>query len=132
MDKDQRKEFKEDLREGRWGVMQFILKFVLPILLVLMVIGWGLQSAGIISMNIERETVQHSRQYTESKQAKMQNLYTQYANLQTEVIDFDAEGKTEQANARRSQQKAILAQMRREVTNIPKSQIPEEIRSILY
>ena len=130
MSKEYRDGMNEVAKDTSWTVMRF-LPVGLLIVAILVMLGWFLQSTGIISMNIDREVVQHSRQYTESKQGMLQNLYTEYANLQTKVVEAEANGATNVADAARAQQGALLAQMKREATNIPNSQIPPEVKRII-
>ena len=128
------KEYRNGMREVKSDVTWTIWKF-LPVIalgiIILVVLGWFLQSTGIINMNIEREVIQHSRQYTESKQAMLQNLYTQYSDLQTKVAEAQANGSTNVAESAQAQQRALLAQMKREATNIPVSQIPDEVKRLI-
>jgi len=117
-------------KEATWTVWRFLPLFIL-VIIILTVIGWGLKSAGIIGMDIEREVVQHSRQFVESKQAKLQSLYTQYVNLQTKVAEANAAGATKVAQATEAQQMALLAQMKREAINIPSHKIPTEVQQLI-
>ncbi len=130
MSEEWRKEIDGVAKDASWTVMRF-LPVGLLIVAIIVVLGWFLLSTGIISMNIDREVVQHSRQYTESKQGMLQNLYTEYANLQTKVAEAEANGSTNVADAARAQQGALLAQMKREATNIPSSQIPPEVKRLI-
>jgi uncharacterized membrane protein len=128
-------EYRDEMRrvskDVSWTIWRFLPIFLL-VIVILTIIGWGLQSAGIIGKNIEREVVQHSRQFIESKQAKLQNLYTQYLDLQTKAIEAETVGATEVVKAVQAQQKAIIAQMRREATNIPTSEVPAEVQRLIY
>lgn len=127
-------EYRQDVNEAvgdaSWTLRR-ILPLLLGVLLVMVLIGWVLQSTGIISMNIDREVTQHSRQYTESKQAMLQTLYTEYANLQTKAAEAEASGQANVAEAVKAQQMAILSQMRREATNIPQSELPVEVGRLI-
>ena len=130
MNDDYRNDVRNTLKEGRWTMWE-VLPTALLVIMIVLAIGWVLQATGIITMNIEREVVQHSRQYTESKQAMLQNLYTQYAQLQTKVAEAEHNGATNVAEMARAQQRALLAQMKREATNIPSSQIPAEVSRLI-
>ncbi|MDO8259900.1 MAG: hypothetical protein Q7T50_00185, partial [Candidatus Magasanikbacteria bacterium] len=101
-------------------------------IIVMMLFGWFLQATGIISMNIEREVVQHSRQYTESKQASLQNLYSQYAGLALQIAKAETDGNINVADAAKAQQIALITQMKREATNIPASEVPVEIYRLIH
>ncbi|MEI7621548.1 MAG: hypothetical protein WCJ51_03355 [Candidatus Moraniibacteriota bacterium] len=120
----------EGIREGAWTLRKLLPWGILGII-ILVVIGWGLHSSEIIDKNIDREITQHSRQYTESKQAILQNLYSQYASLQTGIVEAEANSLTDVAEAKQAQQKALVLQMKREATNIPHDQIPAEIKILI-
>ncbi len=134
MNKEERNEYRDDMnrvaKDSAWTLWRF-LPLGLLIVVLLTFLGWGLKSAGIIGKDIDREVVQHSRQYTESKQAKLQNLYTEYTNLQTKAAQAEAGGQEKVANAVKVQQRAILAQMKREATNIPNSELPSEVHRLI-
>ncbi|MBT3690393.1 hypothetical protein HOE31_00300 [bacterium] len=117
-------------KESAWTFWRFLPLLLLVIVVVLLVV-WSLKSTGIIGKDIEREVVQHSQQYVESKQAKLQNLYTKYVELQTKATEAEFAGVTELVDVYYAQQKAILVQMRREVTNIPSHQVPPEVQKLL-
>ena len=127
---DYRNEAQEVIKETNWTIWK-IIPTLFIVALVITVFGWGLKSAGIIGKDIDREVVQHSRQYTESKQASLQNLYTQYVGLQTKVAEAEAVGSTKVAEAAMAQQMAIIAQMRREAGNIPSSELPSNIQQLI-
>jgi len=128
--KEYRKEAGQVAKETSWTIMRFLPAFIL-VVVVLTLMVWGLKSAGIIGKDIDREVVRHSRQFVESKQAKLQSLYTEYTNLQTKAAEADAVGATKVIDAVYAQQKALIAQMRREATNIPSHQVPPEIQQLL-
>ncbi len=125
-----RNSVNEAIREGSWTVGKLLPWGILG-LIILVVIGWGLHSSEIIDKNIDREVTQHSRQYTESKQASLQNLYSQYTTLQAEVVEAEANSLTDVAAAKQAQQKALVLQMKREATNIPKDAVPSEILPLI-
>ena len=117
-------------REAWWTLWQFWTLLVVGILIVV-AIGWGLKRAGIIGMNIDREVVQQSQQYVESKQAKLQNTYSEYMDLETRRAEASLAGATDVEAALKAQKGALIAQMRREVTNIPDSEVPKEVATLL-
>jgi hypothetical protein len=131
---DRSREYREEARfaikESFWTLRRIVPLF-LGVLSVLVLVGWGLRSTNIVDKDIDREVVQYSQQYTESKQAKLQNLYTQYTNLQIRVAEAEANGQNSIVAAVHAQQKAILAQMKRETTNIPSSEVPEEVERLI-
>ena len=104
-------------------------------LLALVVIGLlyfaGL-SLGILKMDIERENVQHSRQYVETKISLLEKLHTDWLRLDAEIIELTIEeGNESIISAKTAQQKYIVVQMRTEVRRIPDSEVPATIRSFL-
>lgn len=127
---DYRNDAREVIKETNWTIWK-IIPTLLLVAVVITVLGWGLKSVGIIGKDIDREVVQHSRQYTESKQASLQNLYTQYVGLQTKVAEAEAIGSTKVAEAVMAQQMAIIAQMRRKAGNIPSSELPSNIQQLI-
>ena len=128
---DYREEMREIRREATWTIWQW-LPTVIIVLVLLAVIGWMLQSAGIISMNIKRETVQHSQQYTETKGSLLQKLYTDYLQLDAEIAELgQADGSQAIITAKKSQQKAIVIRMRSEADLIPQSQVPSNVSAFL-
>ncbi len=129
-DNDYRDSVKEAIRKGSWTFGKLLPWGILG-LIILVVIGWGLHSSEIIDKNIDREVTQYSRQYTESKQAILQNLYSQYASLQTGIAEAEANNLTDVAEAKQAQQKALVLQMKREATNIPHDQIPTEVKQLI-
>ena len=60
----------------KWGIVTIVVLFLL---------GWLAQSLGIVSMNIEREKIQHSQQYTETKAALLDKLYNDHLTLDSEI-----------------------------------------------
>ena len=125
-----RRDMREVSRQANWTFWKFLPLF-LGVIVVLVLVGWGIQASGIIGKNIDREVTQQSQQYTESQQAKLQNLYTEYTDLQLEAAKYEATDKVELARAVEAQQKALIAQMRRITTNISDSEVPEEVRELL-
>lgn len=125
-----RDEARQVAKNTLWTIGRFLLAILL-IVVILTLVGWGLKGAGIIGKDIEREVIQHTRQYTESKQAKLQSLYTEYTNLQTKAAEAEAAGSTKVAGAVYAQQRALIAQMKREATNIPSSELPTEVAALI-
>ena len=130
MNREYRDETSEFLNEANWTIGKLLPTLAL-IVIVSVVIGWFLTGSGIIKKDIEREVVQHSRQYVEGKQLSLQNLYTKYVSLQTDAVKADSVGKTKVADAIRAQQMALLNQIKREAINIPSSEIPGEVRKLI-
>lgn len=109
-----------------------ILKWGIPTIVTLALLGWLAQSLGIISMNIQRETVQHSQQYTETKVALLNKLYSDYEQLGAEMAELrSVAGNDEIIAAKQAQQRATLKRLRNEAGLIPNSQVPDHIQSFL-
>lgn len=104
-------------------------------LLAIIIIGALLffaQSLGIISMNIEREVTQHSRQYVETKVTLLEKLHSDWLQLNTEIAELErGEENNEIVSAKRAQQKSIVARLQTEARLIPNSQVPDSVQSFL-
>ena len=126
-------EYKDDLKAVSKeipGTAWFIFKWGLLALLVLGVLVFIAQSMGIISMDIGREVVQHSRQYTETKTSLLEKLHSDYLQLDAEVAELSAgKDNDEIISAKRAQQKAITKRIKTEAGRIPSSQLPTSIRT---
>jgi len=132
-DKEQnewRKGVTQVTKDGSWTVKKLI-PLGLLIFGILIIGVWILKGSDIIKMDIERETIQHSRQYIEPRVAKMQNLYTEYTKLQTRSAEAEERGAMKVAKTIRAQQIAQIDQMRLEAGNIPAHEIPEKIKQLL-
>ena len=110
-----------------------LLKWALIVIPILLLLGWGLQATGIITLSIEREVTQHSRQYTETKASLLEKLHSDYLQLDAEIAQLSADDGNEEKiiAAKRAQQKAIAKRLRTEASRIPASQVPTEINSFL-
>ena len=109
-----------------------LLKWGIPTILVISLLGWLAQSLGIVSMNIEREKIQHSQQYTETKVALLNKLYSDYEQLGAEMAELrSVAGNDEIIAAKQAQQRATLKRLRNEADLIPSSQVPDHIQSFL-
>ena len=109
-----------------------LLMWGIPIIIVLTLLGWLAQSLGIVSMNIEREKVQHSQQYSETKVSLLNKLYNDILTLDAEIAELrTTEGNEEIISAKQAQQRAGINRLRSEADLIPSSQVPDYIRSYL-
>lgn len=108
----------------KWGLLAII---VIGALLFLA------QSSGIISMNIEREVTQHSRQYVETKITLLEKLHSDWLQLDAEIAELERGGEENQeiVSAKRAQQKSIVARLQTEAHLIPSSQVPDSVQSFL-
>lgn len=125
-------EFNSELREANRtmpSVVWTILWWGIPILTVLLVLGWGLQAAGIVSMNIRREVVQQSQQYSETKVSLLHKYHNDWLQLEAEIAQFGDNPQLVQA--KRAQQANLVMTMREEAARIPKSEVPEAIGTFL-
>jgi len=102
-----------------YGVLGFVL---------LILLGFGMQALGIISIGIQREVVQHSQPYVETKISLLHSLYNDWLQLDSEVAES---GNETVIRAKTAQQKAILMQMREESELIPSSEVPQSIKVFL-
>ncbi len=109
-----------------------VVKWGVPILVILMAVGWGLQAAGIITMNIRREVIQHSQQYVETKVTLLEKLHSDWLQLDAEIAELNADdGTGDIVRAKQAQQKSIVKRIITESSRIPQSQLPASIRSFL-
>ena len=128
--------YRDDVREVEREVgftFRKLLKWALIVIPILLLLGWGLQATGIITLSIEREVTQHSRQYTETKASLLEKLHSDYLQLDAEIAQLSADDGNEEKiiAAKRAQQKAIAKRLRTEASRIPASQVPTEINSFL-
>lgn len=120
--------FRKETNEIMSNVKWFILKHGIFILIFIIILGFILQSLGIISMNIRREIIQHSQQYTESKTSLLYKYYNDYLKLQTEISETNDQTIID---SKIMQQKNLLKMMAIESNRIPKSEIPKEILQLI-
>ena len=131
MNKEYRKGVNEVARETAF-TFRTILKWGLPILLVLIVIGFGLQALGIISIDIQREIRQHSQPYVETKISLLHKLHNDWLQLDTEIAELGVgDGNEEIISAKTAQQKNIVKRAHSEAELIPSSQVQESIKAFL-
>lgn len=106
----------------KWGVVALVI-----LLVVGLGVFWLLEAAGIITMNIRREVVQHSQQYVETKVNLLNKLYNDWTQLEAEKIGLSPEIAT----AKEAQQRSIVVRLKTESEMIPASQVPEDIKRLV-
>lgn len=130
---DYRREVREIGKEVPFTLWTFF-KWALGIIVVVAVLGFFAQMLGIISINIEREKVQHSQPYVETKATLLLKLHSDWTQLEAEVVQLradDSGGNFEIIVAKKAQQKSIIKRMQEEVTRIPEGKIPSSIKEFL-
>lgn len=105
-----------------------IFKYGLIAVLVFVPLGWLVQSTGIVGMNIQREVVQHSQQYVETKVNLLNKLTRDWYQLESEIAEF---GPGDVGRAKQAQQRNTLNSIETEAGMIPSSQIPRNVRALL-
>ena len=106
-----------------------IVKWGIPLLVVVLLLGFGLQSTGIVSMNINREIVQHSQQYVETKINLLNKLHADWYELDTDITELRVGGGNEELiAAKKAQQKNSTKRILTEAGMIPSFQLPENIK----
>ena len=107
-------------------------KWALLAIIVLVILFFILQSLGIISLGIQREVIQHSQQYVETKVNLLNKLHNDYLQLDAEIAELrtgeDNEGIIA---AKKAQQKNTINRMKTEADMIPSSQVPTSVKSFL-
>jgi len=105
------------------GVGIFLIALILGIL-----VFWGLTATGIITRGIQREVIQHSQPYVETKLNLLWSLYNDWTQLESEITET---GDTAVIEAKRAQQAATVSQMRQEASMIPEGTVPPELREFI-
>ncbi|MFA4942999.1 MAG: hypothetical protein WC564_05180 [Patescibacteria group bacterium] len=107
-------------------------KWSLGFIIVVAVLGFVAQSLGIISLSIEREKIQHSQPYIETKVVLLEKLHNDWYDLEAEIVELKlAKESDEFISAKQAQQKNIVKRIKAEANLIPESQIPEEINDFI-
>lgn len=128
-------EFRRDVKEAEkegWFVLGRVLKWGIPTILVFAVLAFLAQSLGIISLDIQREVIQHSQQYVETKVNLLNKLHNDWLQLDAEIAELRAEdGNEEIITAKQAQQKNTANRIRTEAGMIPDSQVPAAVQSFI-
>lgn len=106
-----------------------VLLVAIVSLIVLAVVVWGLGLIQVPLYSIERKGIQQSLPYVQSKQVELTTLTERYQSIEVEVAKF--EGNENVVTQLRSQQKAILIEMRQAANLIPEDAVPNEARALL-
>ncbi len=111
-------------------------KFAGGFWLILLLVVLGLGAIGLVAraiflpanIAIEREAVQQSQQYNETKTRLLNDLYEDVLQLDVEILEAT---NPSVANAKRAQRAQIVRQMREESQLMAESQIPEVVSTFL-
>ena len=82
-------------------------------------------------MDLERETVQHSRQYTESKATMLMMWIGEYKELEVDIITAREIEHVELEESLVSQQKAIFGRIWAEAHLVPRESLPQHVQEWL-
>ena len=105
----------EDIREARKGIL-FLLPVIVLVIIVLSLVGWGLNAAGIFgSTVVERKVFEHSYQRSEAMKARIATDEAALAEIEARLSNpkLDAETRANleaQARAARVRLKAARSQ----------------------
>jgi hypothetical protein len=108
-----------------------VVVIVAVCLALMAVLTYALAFANRPLLDIERENIQHSRQYVETKVSLLQNLRAAYLRLNVEIAESQSRGQDEIVQAQQAQQAAIVSQMHNEASMIPASEVPAEVAAFL-
>ena len=104
----------------------------LAILVGLVVIGWGLMAANIVSFGIQREATQQSQPYTETKVSLLHKLHNDYLQLTTEIAELKSDSSNQEIiQGKEAQKKNIVKRMKSEAQLISQSEVPDSIKVFL-
>jgi len=104
----------------------------LAVLAGFVLISWALMATNIISFGIQREAIQQSQPYVETKVSLLHKLHTDWFQLDTEIAELQVIPDSQDIiKAKRAQQKNIVIRMEEEANLISASQIPDSIRIFL-
>ncbi|KKQ56843.1 MAG: hypothetical protein US74_C0010G0004 [Parcubacteria group bacterium GW2011_GWA2_38_13] len=136
---NQMSEYRDEVRRVSKEVpftLWMLLKWGVPTILIIASLMFLANSLGIISLNIQREVIQNSQQYVESKVSLINKLHGDWLQLDAEIAEMQAaeagaDGNAEIISAKHAQQKSIVNRLRTEVGMIPSSQVPEAVQAFL-
>lgn len=104
------------------------IKWGLLALVCLVLLGWGLMATNIISFGIQREAIQHSQPYVETKISLLHKLHSDWLQLGAEIAELKTIPESQDIiRAKQSQQKGIIVRMSEEAELLPDSQVPQSI-----
>jgi hypothetical protein len=103
----------------------------LAIIVGIVVLSWGLMASNIVSFGIQREAIQQSQPYVETKISLLHKLHTDWLQLDAEITEARVAGQEAVVSSKIGQQKEIVNRMRYEAGLIAQSQIPDSIKYFL-
>ena len=104
----------------------------LACLVGLVALAWGLMAANIVSLGIQREAIQHSQPYVETKISLLHKLHTDWMQLDAEIAELKTIPESQSIiTAKQAQQKSIIIRLREEAELLPDSQVPTSIAQFL-
>lgn len=113
--------------EVKFGAGFFLIIFV--VVLAIGAISLGAKAIFLpANIAIEREAVQQSQQYNETKTRLLNDLYEDVLQLDVEILEAT---NPSVASAKRAQRAQMVRQMREESQLMARSQIPEVISTFL-
>jgi len=130
-----RNEVKLAVKEGKW-VGWTIIKASVGFIIFFLILDTALwldgRALGIFYMDIDREVIQYSQQYSETKVNLLNKLYSDYLELKTEIAELGvSDGNEEIIAAKNAQLKNAAKRIKTEAGMIPASQLPEDIATFL-
>jgi hypothetical protein len=82
-------------------------------------------------MDMEREAVTHSRQYTESKTTMLMGWITEYNKLETDILTAREIGHEALEESLVGQQEVILGRIWAEAIRVPRESLPKHVQDFL-
>lgn len=109
-----------------------LLKWAGGIVIVLSILVFLAEGLGIIQMDIHREKIQHSQQYTETKVSLLEKLQSDWYQLDAEIVEMSSDTENyEIIVAKKAQQKSIVNRMKTEANRIPKSELSSDLKNFI-
>lgn len=121
------------IREGRdhvvaAGCTGFWAAWIFILLAVLAVAALYLQPT---LLDLERENIQHSRQYITTQRSALMRYYHEYGELDVQISQLDSESQAGQITAMQSQQRRLLLEMDELASTIPADEVPNDVAALL-
>ncbi len=108
-------------------VMPSYIIWVVMTVILLIGAGWAVLAVQPAWMGFQREIVQESPQYVESKRTLLNGLVQDWNQLEVEILG----SSDEVAAAKRGQQLAIINRMVDESDRLPESEVPSAVTDLL-
>lgn len=112
---------------GNFGIWAIVITVVVVLCVAFAAIAFGVLNVPLRAL--EREGIQQSPGYVQSKQTTLVDLKAEYQRLETEAAKYAGNDKV--VSEIRAQQNQVLNQMRQEAALIPESEIPGDVRRFL-